>query len=423
MSFFFGFENSKDRRGLRFGKDAKPETRAYSLKEFETLKTAFSNLFSESLAGVNVTAKTSMGLAAVFSSVRVISEDLASMPMEVIRKNNDTRERDPDYFLYDLIHDNPNKFQTAFTFYDSMVMMVNLWGNAFALIHRNGLGQAIELEIIHPTEMQYYLDKRKLWYRVRNQSELTRAEDIIHIAGPSFDGIAGVSMIQLHRETIGGGIAARDFGNTFFKNGAALDGLLSSEKNLTQPQLDAYSESWNKKHTGGPQKAHNTAILGAGLKYQPIGIPPEDAQFIETMKFSRSQIAGIYRVSAHKINDLDAATFSNIEHLGIEHVNNAIRPWAKRIEQEFERKLVPESDKKTITLKFNLLALMRGDSESRVKYYKDLWSIAALSANEVRRLEDLNGYDGGDQRFIPLNSMPVGQSENYFDAKIKKLES
>lgn len=413
--------------GLRIEKAGKysiPEKRtAYSIDDIRLLSELFPNLNTNSKSGVNVTQDNAMGLAAVFSSVRVISEDLASMPMEVIRKATNKREKDTNYFLYDLIHNNPNHYQTAFTFYDSLTAMANLWGNAFALIHRDYNGRAVEFELIHSSKVAFYLLDRKMWYTISGYSKVFPASEIIHVSGPSYDGIAGVSMLRLHRETIGGAIAARDFGNTFFKNGANLNGVLTSDQRLDDPQIKRYEDGWNKKHTGGAEKNHKTAVLGSGLKYQAIGVPPEDAQFISTKKMDRSEIAGIYRVSAHKINDLEKATFSNIEHLGIEHVNNAIRPWAKRIEQEFKRKLVPQADQSIITLKFNLMALMRGDAKSRMEYYRGMQAVGALNANEIRTLENINVYDDGNTYFVPLNYAPMDKVEALFDAKIEALNT
>jgi len=401
----------------------KRENRNFTLTDVKSLRDVLPELFGKTLSGVSVTADTSMGLSAVFSSVRVISEDLASVPMEVIKSESGTKTKLYNHYLYDLIHNKPNHYQTPFTFYDNLAAMANLWGNAYVRIHRNGKNQPAELEIIHPTKIRYYLINRRLWYKYKEEEKLIRSEDIIHICGPSYDGVAGVPMIQLHRETIGGGLAAKDYGNTLFSNGASLNGLLTSEQRLTEPQIKEYSEKWNEKYSQGPHNAHQTAVLGQGLKYQSIGIPPDDAQFIETKKYSRSEIAGIFRVKAHKINDLEKATFSNIEQMSIEHVGDSIRPWAKRFEQAFESKLITAGEKAHISLKFNLNALMRGDAKSRMEYYKGMQGVGVYSANDIRSLEGENIYPGGDQRFIPLNSIPVDKIDQYFDAKIEQLLS
>lgn len=420
---FIRFKDNENRRGIFFGRESTIEQRSsVPLTDYTTLKKMFPGLFNETSSGVNVTAESSMGLSAVFSAVRVISEDLASVPLEVIKTTNGRKEKHNNHFLYSLVHDAPNHYQTAFTFYDNGGALANLWGNFYARIHRDSLGRAAELEILHSSKVSHYVIDRQIWYRVQGEYKLIRSENMIHVAGPSFDGIAGVSMIALHRETIGDGIAARNFGSSFFKNGAALDGLLSSEQHLKSEQIKEYKEEWNKNYSGiGNQ--HQTAVLGAGLKYQPIGVPPEDAQFIETKKYNDVAIAGIFRVKPHKMGILDRATFNNIEQLSMEHVVDTIRPWAKRFEQEFTRKLVPERERGTISLKFNLNALMRGDSQARMTYYKGMKEVGAYSANDIRQLEGENPVDGGDIRLTPLAYMPVEQAKEYFDAKISSLNT
>lgn len=422
---FIGYENKGEKRGIFIGSQKKEDTekRSYSLTEIKSLKDVFPGLFGETVSGVSVTEDSAMSLSSVFSAVRVISEDLASVPLEVIRTRNNRKEKDNKHPLYRLIHDEPNHYQTAMTFYDNLASMVNLWGNAFAKIHRNIYNEPVELEIIHPSKVTFTLYNRKLWYGITGETKIIDSADMIHICGPSFDGIAGVSMIGLHRETIGGGLAAQQYGNSFYKNGASLNGLLTSEQRLDDKQITSYADKWNSKYSGGAHKAHQTAVLGSGLKYQAIGVPPEDAQYIETKKFSRSEIAGIFRVKAHKINDLEKATFSNIEHLSIEHVVDTIRPWAKRFEQEFERKLLSAKDKESISLKFNLNALLRGDAKSRVEFYKGMQAVGAYSPNDILLHEGENTYSDGDLKIIMSNQMPVDQLKAFYEAKIKEIEN
>lgn len=421
---FIRFKDKENRSGIFIGRESNIEQRSgVPLTDYTTLKKMFSGLFGETSSGVNVTEESSMGLSSVFSAVRVISEDIASVPIDVIRTTTKgNREKFNEHYLYELIHDKPNHYQTPFTFYDNLVALANLWGNGYARIHRDALGRPAELEIIHSSKVTYHLINRRLWYRVQGEIELVRYEDMIHICGPSFNGIAGVSMISLHRHTIGGGIAARDFNDSFYKNGAAVDGLLSTEQNLKQDQVDTYSENWNKKHTGiGNQ--HKTAVLGGGLKYQPIGIPQKDAQWIESMNYNREQVGAIFRVKPHKMGNLDRATFSNIEQLSIDHVNDTIRPWAKRIEMELSLKLFPEREQKTTQFKFNLNALMRGDAASRLAFYKGMKEIGAYSANDIRRLEGENPIENGDIRITPLAYISDEKANKYYDAQINSLNA
>lgn len=256
----------------------------------------------------------------------------------------------------------------------------------------------------------------RIWYSILGYNYLISSDDVIHIAGPGWDGVAGMSMIKLHRENIGLGLAVQKFGNTFFKNGANLNGVLTTEAALKDDQIKMYETNWNQKYQG-LDNSNKTAILGNGLKYQSIGIPPEDAQFIETRKYSRSEIAGIFRVPAHMINDLEKSAFSNIEQQSINYVVYSLRPWAERLEQEFNKKLFRESEKGIYSVKFNLNALMRGDAVSRMDYLTKGVNSGLLSPNEARQFEGFNNYDGGDIRLVPANLMPINQAENFYKGK------
>jgi HK97 family phage portal protein len=187
-----------------------------------------------------------------------------------------------------------------------------------------------------------------------------------------------------------------------YANGAQLAGVLSTDQALTQDQVQRLTESWSKRYSGAGNR-NKTAVLEVGMKYQAIGLSPADAQYAQTAKLSIEDVSRITGVPLHMLSQLDRATFSNIEQQSIEFYQNTIRPWAKRIEEEFTRKLIPETDKGRAYIRFNLDGILRGDTVARSNYYRTMFNIGALSPNEIRRLENMNTVEGGDTYYVPLN--------------------
>jgi HK97 family phage portal protein len=248
--------------------------------------------------------------------------------------------------------------------------------------------------------------KYQLPQSVGGQPKVFRDYQILHIRALSPDGIIGYSPIQLARQAVGLSLALEEFGARYFGNGADPGTVLEHPGTLSDEAWNRIKESWEESHKG-LERSHRFAILEEGMKIEKIGIPPEDSQFIESRKFQLAEIARIYRMPPHLVGDLSNATFSNIEHQGIEFVVHTIRPWLVRWEQGLHRKLLAPEEAKTFFAEFLVDGLLRGDMTARYTAYSVGRNGGWLSANDIRELENQNPIEGGDQYLIPLNMIPA----------------
>ena len=359
-------------------------------------------------SGKAVTERSAMQMTAVYSCVRILSEAIAGLPLHLYRYDkNGRKEKALDHPLYFLLHDEPNPEMTSFIFRETLMTHLLLWGNAYAQVIRNGKGEVVGLYPLMPNRMTVDRDEHgKLFYsyQVSNDDAPTmktgtvilKPTDVLHIPGLGFDGLVGYSPIAMAKNAIGLAIATEEYGAKFFANGATPGGLLEYPGTVKDP--DRVRESWNKGFSGS-QNAGKVAILEEGMKYTPISIPNNEAQFLETRKFQIEEIARLYRVPLHMIGDLDHATFSNIEHLSLEFVKYTLDPWLVRWEQGLQKALLSDSEKGRYFIKFNVEGLLRGDYASRMQGYATARQNGWLSANDIRELEDMNAIpdeEGGN---------------------------
>jgi HK97 family phage portal protein len=367
-------------------------------------------------AGVSVSADSAMRLSAVSACVRLIAESIASLPLHIYRRTSDsTRVRVSDGQAYRLLHSEPNRLMTSFTFRETLAAHLLLWGNAYAWMVRNQAGDVTELLPVHPQCVLLFKDSGgDLVYEIRIGTEVRRLSqwDMLHIPGLSFDGIQGMSPIKYAAQSIGLAIAAENYGGTFFGNGSMPSGTISVPGRLNPEQVNTLRNSWYAAY-GGLSNANRTAVLFDGAKFDPISIPPDTAQFVETRKFQVADIARWYRVPPHMIGDLDKATFSNIEHQALEFVTHTLRPWLVRFEQEICRKLFPSSTSgqpSDLYAEFNVDGLLRGDIKSRYEAYAIGRQWGWLSANDIRARENMEPIANGEAYLAPLNMVPAGKA-------------
>ena len=360
-------------------------------------------------AGMTVTHDTAYQLSAVFSCVRVIAETVGQLPWRVYRAlPNGGRDVIADSPISAILQRRPNPEMTAFTFRETMLAWALTWGNGYAEIVRDAAGRVAELWPIAPDRVNPTRDRetRELFYEISNPQgpkTLVPAADMFHIHGLGFDGIEGYSVISMAARSIGLGLAADQFGASFFGNNTVVGGILKHPATLSDAAQSRIKEDWASRRQG-PMESHRPMILEEGMSWEQLGIPPEDSQFLETRKFQVQDICRWFRVPPHKVADLERATFSNIEHQSIEFVTDTILPWCLRLEQEADRKLFGRRAPSSIYTKLSANALLRGDAKSRSEFYRTMWNLGVFSINEIRELEDMNpiGSDG-DQRFVQLN--------------------
>lgn len=368
-----------------------------------------------STAGKNVTERSAMQMTAVYSCVRVLSEAVAGLPLHVYKyRSEGGKEKALNHPLYFLLHDEPNPEMTSFVFRETLMTHLLLWGNAYAQIIRNGKGEVVALYPLMPNRMTVDRDEnRRLYYKYyRGNDEAIRSKeyeiilspyDVLHIPGLGFDGLVGYSPIAMAKNAIGLAIATEEYGAKFFANGAAPSGVLEHSGTLKNP--DKVRESWNATF-GGSHNANKVAVLEEGMKYTPISISPEQAQFLETRKFQINEIARIFRVPPHMVGDLEKSSFSNIEQQSLEFVKYTLEPWLVRWEQSMVRSLLTPSEKREYFIKFNVDGLLRGDYASRMSGYATARQNGWMSANDIRELENLDripAEEGGDLYLINGN--------------------
>ena len=240
-----------------------------------------------------------------------------------------------------------------------------------------------------------------------NGSVILSPSDVLHIPGLGFDGLVGYSPIAMAKNAIGLAIAAEEYGSKFYANGAAPSGVLEHPGTLKDP--GRVRESWQATF-GGSANANQVAVLEEGMKYTPISISPNEAQFLETRKFQINEIARIFRVPPHMVGDLEKSSFSNIEQQSLEFVKYTLDPWVIRWEQALYRTLLSEEEKKTVFFKFNVEGLLRGDYASRMSGYATARQNGWMSANDIRELEDLDRIPaelGGDLYLVNGNMLPL----------------
>lgn len=393
----------------------------------------YSFFFGSTSAGKPVNEQTAMQMTAVYSCVRILSETLAGLPLHVYKYNDSGgKEKNLKHPLYKLLHDEPNPEMTSFAFRETLMSHLLLWGNAYAQIIRNARGEVISLYPLMPNKMTVDRDSSgRLFYLYQRGSEdapslgkenqvYLSPSDVLHIPGLGFDGLVGYSPIAMAKNAVGLAIATEEYGAKFFANGASPGGVLEHPGTIKDPAR--IKESWNAAYQGS-DNAHRVAVLEEGMKYQPIGISPEQAQFLETRKFQINEIARIFRVPPHMLADLEKSSFSNIEQQSLEFVKYTLDPWVVRWEQSMCRALLMDSEKPKLFIKFNVDGLLRGDYVSRMSGYATARQNGWMSANDIRELENLDRIPaalGGDLYLIN-GAMTKLQDAGAF-ANIKETE-
>ena len=399
-----------------------------------TAGSAYSFFMGNSTAGKRVNERSAMQMTAVYSCVRILSEAVASLPIHVYKYNDSGgKEKALDHPLYFLLHDEPNPEMTSFVFCETLMTHLLLWDNAYAQIIRNGKGEVIGLYPLMPDRMRVDRDEHgQLYYEynlfsddaptMKGSTVVLKPSDVLHVPGLGFDGLVGYSPIAMAKNAIGLAIAAEEYGSKFYANGAAPSGVLEHPGTIKDPSR--VRESWTQTF-GGSSNANKVAVLEEGMKYTPISISPNEAQFLETRKFQINEIARIFRVPPHMVGDLEKSSFSNIEQQSLEFVKYTLDPWVSRWEQSMIRSLLTADEKSTYFIKFNVDGLLRGDYQSRMNGYAIGRQNGWMSANDIRELENLDRIPaelGGDLYLINGNMTKL-QDAGIFAASGKEEDS
>ena len=346
-----------------------------------TSGSAYRFFIGGSSIGKNVNERSAMQMTAVYSCVRILSEAVASLPLHVYKYNSE-----------------------------------------------GGKGEIIALYPLMPNRMTVDRDdKGQLYYQYNTSKDDAptmkgsmvnlKPSDVLHIPGLGFDGLVGYSPIAMAKNAIGMAIACEEYGAKFFANGATPGGILEDPGTVKDPQRGR--DSWTSAF-GGSSNFNKVAVLEEGMKYTPISISPEQAQFLETRKFQINEIARIFRVPPHMVGDLEKSSFSNIEQQSLEFVKYTLEPWLVRWEQSIQRTLFSAEEKKQYFTKFNVEGLLRGDYASRMNGYATARQNGWMSANDIRELENMDripAEDGGDLYLINGNMLPLGNAGAFADTQ------
>ena len=368
--------------------------------------------FGSSNAGKSVNPKNAVQMSTVYACVRVIAETIASLPLAVYEETETGSQKATEHPLYRILHDEPNPEMTSFVLREVMLSHLLLWGNSYCQIIRTGKNHIAGLYPLLPDRMEVDRDSKTgalvyTYTTTEGNAVKLKPSDVLHIPGLGFDGIMGYSPIALEKNAIGLGIAAEEYGSTFFKNGARPSGVLTHPNTVRDPKR--LRDNWNATY-GGSSNGGKVAILEENMSFTPISLPNNEAQFLETRRFQVEEICRIYRVPPHLVGNLDRATFSNIENQSIDFAVHTIRPWLVRIEQAMNRALFSDTEKGRFYVQFNLDGLMRGDYKSRMEGYAIARQNGWMSANDIRALENLNPIpdeEGGSTFLVNGNMVPV----------------
>lgn len=352
----------------------------------------------------------------VMACVKVLSETLGSLPMVLYAEDGEgNKKKARNHPLYETLRYQPNNWQTWIEFAEMMTAHVALRGNAYAEIIYAKSGDISQLVPLHPDRVMPALVNNERVYQYSPLSGPRRIllkGEVLHVPGLSFDGISGLDPITYARHAIGLAKGAEVYGSRFFMNDARPGVVIKhpGPKAMSDKAYNNFRESWEERHSGA-KRSHRPVVLEEGMDVKQIGISPENAQFLETRKFQKNEIAGFFRVPPHMIGSMEDATFSNIEHQGRSFVDNTMLPWFVRWEQALRRDLlISAADKKSFTIEIEPAAILRGDLKSRNESYAIARNGGWMSVNDIRKKENMNPIEGGDRYLEPLNMVEVGEN-------------
>ena len=371
-------------------------------------------LFGTSKTGVQVSEDNALTFSAVYAAVRIISETIASIPLNVYQADGETRVKALGHPVQDLLAKAPNSVSSTFTFREAMASNLVLHGNAYAKIEMNAAGRPTALIPLNPMKVEVkVVDGEKVYVFDKKHTYLDY--EMLHFVGLSFNGLTGKSPLSMAREAVAIGLAAQEYGARFYSNGANAGGVITAPGRLNTEVVKRLRESWNRAQSGN-SNSHSTAILEEGMKYEKIGLDPEAAQFLQSRKFQVNEIARIFRIPPSYLADLEnSSTRANTEQQAIQFVRDCITPYVRRMEVELNRKLFRE-DEPNLYAYFTMEGLMRGDQKARYEAYATARHWGWLSVNDIRDLENLNPVEGGDIYLQPLNMQRAGEDDTNVDA-------
>lgn len=366
------------------------------------------------LAGVNangvyVTEDTALTITTVWACVSLLSESVGILPIHLYKKTDTGREVVHGHDSLNLVNF-PNSYFSRMDMLQHLMVSVTLDGNGYVRIMRDKGGRPTKLKMLDPQVPQPVLSANdELFYNVNG--EMVHSDDMIHIKGLVVDGFKGKSPIAVHRENLCLTMEVQKYGEQFFSKGGNTSGVFEIPGTLKDDAFKRLQQQLAAQFSG-IGNSHKPMLLEAGMKYTRVNIPLDDAQFLTTRKFQKGEIASIYRVPPHMVGDLERSTYSNIEQQSQEYLTYCLMPYLVKIETELNQKLLSYKDREMYYFRFGLNGLLRADSKSRSEYYKNMYLIGCMSPNEIRELEEMNKYKGGDEFYVQSNMTTADNAIN-----------
>ena len=361
-------------------------------------------IFGHTISGANVNEATALTISTVYACTYKIASTLASLNLDIYERNGRNIDVANVHPAFDVIKYKPNEYQTAFEFWETIISHAVLNGCGYALIERDARGYATQLICLDYYDVDRKFVNGQPVFSVKNVG-MVQPENMLEICN-----LQRKSPIRLHRENLGLAKSAEEFGAEYFGSGGQMTGILSSDQPLRKEQMDIIQQSWNKA-----QSQAGTKLLPFGFKYSRISISPDEAQFIETRKFQAEEICRIFSVPPALVQLESQTTYNNVEQQNLQFARHTVTPWAKRIEQEIDRKLLQARERPELYSKFNLNDLYRGDMQSRAAFYTQMLQNGVLNINEVRQKEDMNPTEGGDTHVVQVNQLALNKLQDYSD--------
>lgn len=394
-----------------FRKNVKKQVKS-GISGYSSLSDAISSA-GNSASGIYVNPRTALECSTVLACTRVIANGVAQVPFRLIRQKGNVREAATAHSLYDLLYMAPNEYQTAFEFWHMVSMHLLLTGNAYVWVNRMPDGRVLELLPYTPGSVSVIRDGWDVHYSIETQDKryiTIPREEMWHIKWLSWDGVQGLDGVAMARDAIGLSLSLEKHGATSFKNGSRLSGILTVEKRLDEQQRKELRQAWENTFSGS-ESSGKVAVLGADMKWQQMSATNDVSQYDESRRYQVEDICRAFGVDPVMIGYSDkAATFASVEQKSIQHVVYTLGPWYSCLEKSASRWLLTEKERRQgYYFKFNVNALLRGASADRANYYAQMYNIGVFSPNEIRELEDMNPYDGGDEHRVPLNMGAAGE--------------
>jgi len=393
------------------------------------LSSAYLDSLGANRIGAMVNEESALSITAFWRAVQIIAGVVASLPFEVYRVEDDSAERQTRHPIARIIGRSPSEVHTKFDFVQTMILHLYTFGNFYARIDRQpNTGAPVRLVILDPTRMKVETNSRGnvVYVYTTKEGATNRAlsDRMLHVSGLAWDALNGINIVETFKRVLGTGLDNQNYIASFFANGASLSGVVTVPQKLDGPAYERLRTSWNNSYSGA-NKAGSTAILEQGATYQKVGLSPAEAGSAEAKKIVISDIARITGVPQFLLEDLDRATFNNIEELGQLFVTYTILPLCRNIESEFSRKLLSEREQDTHEIRLDLTSLLRADTEARSKLIDSMMKWGIINRDEARKIEGMNPIDDGSGQayYIPLNMIDPTKETAGEPAQIEENEA